>query len=265
MQLAQSRQRLAAERNRLKQDWRSEVETNLMLRTTNCQLQTRLSQLEDRVQKLEAQSAQFAAAQLLADREAVAASRAAAAASASASAASASASAESASTASASAASEEIKASPVSAVSSSESYSSRASPGLQHSAGSAGSKGAQQVEDWFSAQFSPNTIGTPRSDDSVSRSAALFATPPRVPEPEPAVEHFSPLQAHDLSIVPPYGYAGRTRRRAALAASTNLVEPGLHSKMTQGMRKRNQLPARLGAYDDTWNSDAASYMAHKEA
>ena len=50
-------------------------------------------------------------------------------------------------------------------------------------------------------------------------------------------------QGHDLSVVPPQGYAARPRRRAALAAATNLHEPGLQSKMTQGMRERKQLRA----------------------
>lgn len=251
MQLALSRQRLAAERNRLKQDWRNEIEANLMLRQANCQLQSRLSQLEARVQKLEAASAQHAEAQLLADREAVAASRAAAAAAAVA------ATANAAGTMS----------SPASTlrVSGSESDNSTvvASPGTRRSAVSAGSNGMQAVQDWFTAQGSPTTDSMPQSERSQARSPSLFTTPPRVSVREPEPELFSP-QAHDLTIVPPDGYAGRSRRRAALAASTNLVEPGLHSKMTQGMRKRNQLRARPGAYDDTWSADAASYMAHKD-
>jgi hypothetical protein len=254
MQLALSRQRLAAERNRLKQDWRNEIEANLMLRQANGQLQSRLSQLEARVQKLEAASAQHAEAQLLADREAVAASRAAAAAAGFAAAANAAAAAG-------------TMTSPASTlrVSGSESDNSTvvASPGTQRSAVSAGSNGTQAVQDCFTAQGSPTTDSMPQSERSPARSPSLFTTPPRVSVREPEPELFSP-QAHDLTIVPPDGYAGRSRRRAALAASTNLVEPGLHSKMTQGMRKRNQLRARPGAYDDTWSADAASYMAHKD-
>jgi regulator of replication initiation timing len=237
MQLAMSRQRLAAERNRLKTDLRNEVEANLVLRQTNCKLQTRLSALEERVKKLEVLSTQHTHAQLLADKEAVAASRAAAAEAAAA-----------------------IR-SPASTVSGAESDSpstavewSRA----ETSTVNAASTGIEEVQDWFNAE-----VVTPQADSSASRVALLFTTPPRGSASEPEPECFSP-QAHDLTILPPNGYAGRSRRRAALTASTNLVEPGLQSKMTQGMRKRNQLPARLGKYDDTWSADAASYMVHKK-
>ena len=246
MQLALSRQRLAAERNRLKQDWRNEIEANVMLRQANCQLQSRLSQLEVRVQKLEAMSAQHAEAQLLADREAVAASRAAAAAAAVA----ATTSGPAASTA---------------RVSGSDSGSNTAvaSPRTQQrSTVSAGSSGIQAVQDWFTAKGSPAGDSMLQPEQSPARSPVLFTTPPRVSALDTEPELYR-TQAHDLTIVPPDGYAGRSRRRAALAASTNLVEPGLHRKMTQGMRKRNQLRTRPGAYDDTWSADAASYMAHK--
>jgi hypothetical protein len=240
MQLALSRQRLAAERNKLKHDWKNEVEANLILRQTNCTLQARLSKLEARVIKLETLSAQQTEAQLLADREAVAASRAAAAAAATFSPASAGASDETDS--------------PSTAVELS---------GAETSEVSATSTGIDELQDWFNAEVGPSTGGTPQAGASASHVALLCTTPPRVSTPEPEPQCFSP-QAHDLTVVPPNGYAGRSRRRAALAASTNLVEPGLHSKMTQGMRKRNQLPAHPGKYDDTWSADAASYMAHKK-
>lgn len=248
MQLALSRQRVAAERNRLKKNWHSEVEANLMLRQANCQLQTRLRLLEERVQKLEAASAQQAEAQLIADRETVAASRVSAAAAAAAAATAASAAAAS---------------SPVSTVSDGQSDTSSAVPSPEPQS-VVESANITEIADWFSSHVSASAEGSPQLTGSPSSAAVLFATGPRTSEPELELDQASP-QPHDLSIVPPDGYSGRSRRRAALAASTNLTEPGLHSKMTQGMRKRNQLPGRRGAYDDAWSADAASYMVHKEA
>ena len=82
-------------------------------------------------------------------------------------------------------------------------------------------------------------------------------------ESEPELE-YSNLAPKPGRVVPAQGIASsRPRRKAALTASTNLSEPKLNGKMTQGMRQRKQLKGAkaAGAYEDTWSGNAASYMA----
>ena len=259
-QLALSRQRLAAEKSRLKSDLGTEVEANVMLRQTNCQLLARMGKLEERMAKLEALAEQHAQAQLLADREAVAASRAAAAAVAV------------AATAAAAAAATPTPTPTPAPDSESDASTVVASPAAHDSPARSGpSAAAREVESWLSDDTPQSPVGSAAPSSVVDFDHVTTPTRLRGAEPEPEVdgmnihspqELLSP-QGHDLSVVPPQGYAARPRRRAALTAATNLHEPGLQSKMTQGMRERKQLRARPGAYEDTWSANAESYMEHK--
>ena len=131
--------------------------------------------------------------------------------------------------------------------------------------------GIQLSEEWFDDQrgagtppgiSSPPRIDTPpaaaaarQNEDENDQDAAKM-----INEPDPA--HMAFKQRKDARIVPAQGVSSRPRRQAALTASTNLSEPKLNGKMTQGMRQRKQLKAaKPGAYEDTWSADAASYMA----
>ena len=238
LNLAKARERALRERELLKKQWRSEAATNARLRSMNRQMAEKIEQLELRVERLEAaqreQQERWEQLDLHehAPAEAGTVSFAASAAGA-------------------------------------DEHELRTEASVASDGDGINTSGSlREVQQWFEGLSESPAADENREPIEVVESPAVARLQDAADNVEDCRQKLQDAEdglhiAAALAMassphapVSPVPQRGRSRRKAALEASTNLLEPSIRQRMTQGMRERGELSGMLrhrpGTYHDTW-------------
>ena len=238
LNLAKARERALRERELLKKQWRSEAATNARLRSMNRQMAEKIEQLELRVERLEAaqreQQERWEQRNLHEHAPAKAATVS-----------------FTASTAGA------------------DEHELRTEASVSSDGDGINTSGSlREVQQWFEGLSESPAADENREPIEVVESPAVARLQDAADNVEDCMQKLQDAEdglhiAAALAMassphapVSPVPQRGRSRRKAALEASTNLLEPSIRQRMTQGMRQRGELSGMLrhrpGTYHDTW-------------
>ena len=258
LNLAKARERALRERELLKKQWRSEAATNARLRSMNRQMAEKVEQLELRVERLEAaqreQQERWEQRDLHEHEQQEWEQR--------------------------DAEHEPAKAATVSFAASAagaDEHELRTESSVASDGDGINTSGSlREVQQWFEGLSEPHRellSESPAADEN--REPIEVVESPVVARLQDAADNVEDCRqklqdaedglhiAAALAMassphapVSPVPQRGRSRRKAALEASTNLLEPSIRQRMTQGMRERGELSGMLrhrpGTYHDTW-------------
>ena len=240
LNLAKARERALRERELLKKQWRSEAATNARLRSMNRQMAEKIEQLELRVERLEAaqREQQERWEQLDLHEHAPA-------------------EAGTVSFAASAAGADEHE------------HELRTEASVASDGDGINTSGSlREVQQWFEGLSESPAADENREPIEVVESPAVARLHDAADNVEDCMQKLQDAEdglhiAAALAMassphapVSPVPQRGRSRRKAALEASTNLLEPSIRQRMTQGMRQRGELSGMLrhrpGTYHDTW-------------